>query len=284
MTVPDICFILYKPAVPGNIGASARAMKTMGFSELRLIDPADHLSDEAKMMAHGSHDILENCRVYDSYDEAVADISFVICTTAKKRSAKVDYIPAPRLAQFIAGKSAVTGKIAIVFGSEESGLPNEILLKANVGVTIPMATGYPSLNLSQAVMTIAYELSSGAERVDSEKEERGAERSSPKGAERSSPKGAERSGPTGEMNKQTDKSSLPIEPARNQQKQENATWQQLQERTTGILQEVGIHPPTPLYHRIIERMSMMSASDARLAHSVTARIMELLRKKKRLSR
>lgn len=242
MTVPDICFILYKPAVPGNIGASARAIKTMGFSELRLIDPADHLSDEAKMMAHGSHDILENCKVYDTFDEAVADISFVICTTAKKRSAKVDYIPAPRLAQFIADKSAVTGKIAVVFGTEESGLPNHILLKANVGVTIPMATGYPSLNLSQAVMTIAYELSAGAERVSS------------------------------------DESTLPKEPARNQKKQESATWQQLQERTTEILQEAGIHPPTPLYHRIIERMSMMEASDARLAHSVTSRILELIKK------
>ena len=241
MTVPDLCFILYKPAVPGNIGASARAMKTMGFSELRLIDPADHLSDEAKMMAHGSHDILENCRVYDSYDEAVADISFVICTTAKKRSAKVDYIPAPRLAQFISEKAAVTGKIAIVFGSEESGLPNHILLKANVGVTIPMATNYPSLNLSQAVMTIAYELSAGAERVISVQSSRG-------------------------------------------RKQESATWEQLQERTTGILREAGIQPPTPLYHRIIERMSMMSASDARLAHSVTSRILEMLKNRNRTDR
>jgi tRNA/rRNA methyltransferase len=265
MTVPDLCFILYKPAVPGNIGASARAMKTMGFSELRLIDPADHLSDEAKMMAHGSHDILENCRVYDSYDEAVADISFVICTTAKNRSAKVDYIPAPRLAQFIAGKSAVTGKIAIVFGSEESGLPNHILLKANVGVTIPMATGYPSLNLSQAVMTIAYECSAGAERVDSPEVERRspgeAERVGSEKEKREIPGGTVRSGQTGEL-----------------QNQEHATWQQLQERTTGILQKAGIQPPTPLYHRIIERMSMMSASDARLAHSVTSRIQELLKK------
>lgn len=284
-----ICFILYKPAVPGNIGASARAIKTMGFSELRLIDPADHLSDEAKMMAHGSHDILENCKVYGTFDEAVTDISFVICTTAKKRSAKVDYIPAPRLAQFIADKSAVTGKIAVVFGTEESGLPNHILLKANVGVTIPMATGYPSLNLSQAVMTIAYELSAGAERVVSE------------GEENETQGRAERSGPAGEINKQADENNLPDEsfhdgenqderkvpgePADNHDtepvSQSKDTWQQLQERTNEILQQSGIQPPTPLYHRIIERMSMMKASDARLAHSVTARIMELLRNRDR---
>lgn len=299
MTVPDLCFILYKPAVPGNIGASARAIKTMGFSELRLIDPANHLSGEAKMMAHGSHDILENCRVYASYDEAVADISFVICTTAKKRSAKVDYIPAPRLAQFIAGKSAVTGKIAIVFGSEESGLPNHILLKANVGVTIPMATGYPSLNLSQAVMTIAYELSAGAERVGSTGEEgvvsAGKEGETPASSasvssevkEKRSPGGTEKSSPAGELHQQqgdsdlTDERRLPKGSIHDQKNQEKATWQQLQERTTEILQEAGIRPPTPLYHRIIERMSMMKASDARLAHSVTSRIMDLLRNRNR---
>ena len=57
-----ICFILYKPAVPANIGAAARALKTMGFRELRLIDPANHLSAEARMLAHGSNDILESAR------------------------------------------------------------------------------------------------------------------------------------------------------------------------------------------------------------------------------
>jgi tRNA/rRNA methyltransferase len=292
MTVPEICFILYKPAVPGNIGASARAIKTMGFSELRLIDPADHLSDEAKMLAHGSHEILENCKVYDTYDEAVADISFVICTTAKKRSAKVDYIPAPRLAQFIADKSAVTGKIAIVFGSEESGLPNEILLKANVGVTIPMATEYPSLNLSQAVMTIAYECSAGAERVEPASEESNLldEPSAPLSIERPLPeeqKSGTKSGRQVEApgdNTGNDRITDSPGPESYNQPQETSqqpkeTWLQLQERTTEILQEAGIHPPTPLYHRIIERMSMMKASDARLAHSVTARLINLLKNK-----
>ncbi|MCA1746914.1 MAG: hypothetical protein LC655_04400, partial [Bacteroidales bacterium] len=151
--------------------------------------------------------------------------------------------------------------------------PNHILLKANVGVTIPMATGYPSLNLSQAVMTIAYECSAGAERVSSEGEESGtpggAKKSGPEREESGTPGGAKRSGP---------------EPARNQKKQESATWQQLQERTTEILQEAGIHPPTPLYHRIIERMSMMEASDARLVHSVTSRIMDLLKNRNRTDR
>jgi hypothetical protein len=159
-----------------------------------------------------------------------------------------------------------------VFGSEESGLPNEILLKANVGVTIPMATVYPSLNLSQAVMTIAYELSQGAERVGSKDEKDrtsgGADRAGSDVKDNGTRGSVERRSP-GEEDEPGEAAKAP--------EQESATWQQLQERTNEILKEAGIHPPTPLYHRIIERMSMMKASDARLAHSVTSRIIELLK-------
>jgi tRNA/rRNA methyltransferase len=229
----EICFILYKPAVPGNIGASARAIKTMGFSELRLIDPADHLSDEAKMMAHGSHDILENCTIYNSYEKAVADIDFIVCTTAKKKSAKVDYIPSDQLGGFLSEKTSMVKKIGVIFGTEESGLPISILRDANVGISIPMAGNYPSLNLSQAVMIIAYELS---------------------------------------MMESTSQSD-------SFESQSEATWQELQNRTSYILKEVGIKPTTPLYHRIIERMSFLKASDARLAHSISSKIIDLVRHK-----
>ena len=88
----ELIFILYKPGVPGNIGAAARAIKTMGFSKLRLIDPpANHLSDEALMMAHGSHDILEKAEVFPSFNLAAHDIDFLVGTTAKKKSAHEDY-------------------------------------------------------------------------------------------------------------------------------------------------------------------------------------------------
>jgi tRNA/rRNA methyltransferase len=228
-----IIFILYKPAVPGNIGASARAIKTMGFSEFRLINPVDHLSDEAKMFAHGSRDILEKCTVYNTYEEAVEDIDFVVCTTAKKKSAKVDYIPSDKLAAFLTQKQSLVKNIGVVFGSEESGLPNSILRSANAGVTIPMAIDYPSLNLSQAVMVIAYELA----KKDN---------------------------------------SLSIEDSEEQEKE---TWQQLQQRTESILLEAGIKPATPLFHRIIERMSFMKAPDARLAHSISSKIADLVKKR-----
>ncbi|MCF8225497.1 MAG: hypothetical protein K9J30_06435 [Bacteroidales bacterium] len=226
----DICFILYRPAVPGNIGASARAIKTMGFDDLRLIEPADHLSDEARMMAHGSVDILEKAKIFTSFEEAAADLDLVIATTAKTKAAKVDYIRSDHLLKFLEDKGSMVKKAGIVFGTEESGLPGRIILNSNAGLSIPMETKYPSLNLSQAVMIIAYELCKSQDKaVDSVTEN-----------------------------------------------QPDPSWNELQERTSIILEKSGILPSTPLYHRIIERMSFLKASDARLVHSVTSRLMKVL--------
>ncbi len=155
----ELIFILYKPAVAGNVGAAARAMKTMGFSRLRLIDPCDHLSEEALMLAHGSNDILEKAEVFSDFEEAVKDIDFLIGTTAKKRSAKEDYPGPPEIRKTIDGKKENLKKVAMLFGTEESGLPNEYLLKCDTASTIPLKTTYPSLNLGQSVMLYAYELS-----------------------------------------------------------------------------------------------------------------------------
>lgn len=155
----ELIFILYKPAVPGNIGAAARAMKTMGFSRLRLIDPCDHLSDEARMLAHGSNDILEAAQVFKEFEEAVKDIDFLVGTTAKNRSAKEDYPSPANIREIIYSKKENIKKIAILFGTEESGLPNEYLLECDTASTIPLKTAYPSLNLGQSVMLYSYELS-----------------------------------------------------------------------------------------------------------------------------
>jgi len=231
-----LAFILYRPGVAGNIGASARAIKTMGFSDLRLINPVDHLADEARMMAHGSTDILEQSTVWENIDEAVADLDFTICTTAKPKNAKVDYIPSQELRDFIESKSPLAKKVGIIFGSEESGLPGSIIRKANAGVTIPMHTTYPSLNLAQAVMIIAYELSDLA----------------------STP-----------GHREMNDAAVP----------DKGSWKELEVRTTKILESAGIMDSTPLHHRILERMSFMKASDARLAHSVTRRILNLLERR-----
>lgn len=156
----QLIFIFYKPAVPENIGAAARAMNTMGFSEMRLIEPNKHLSTKARMLAHGSLDILENAKVFRNFEEATTDIVFKIATTAKKRSAKEDYLDPNELRTLLKNKSGTFDKAAIIFGTEESGLPNEIIAACDIASSIALANPYPSLNLGQAAMLYAYELSS----------------------------------------------------------------------------------------------------------------------------
>ena len=81
----NISFILVEPAVPENIGAAARAIKTMGFNDLRLVNPCDHLDMRAKMLAHASHEILENAKIFTNLSDAIADLDFTIATSAKQR-------------------------------------------------------------------------------------------------------------------------------------------------------------------------------------------------------
>lgn len=153
-------FILSGPAVPGNIGASARAMNTMGFSHLRLVNPADHLSTEARTLAHGSVHILEKAEVFSSFSEALSDIDFVIGTSARKKTSHYDYHRVELLPEMIRKKGSSIMNVAIAFGKEESGLSNEEMSRCDIISYVPMVAAYPSLNLSQAVMVYAYILSS----------------------------------------------------------------------------------------------------------------------------
>lgn len=134
-------------------------MKTMGFSHLRLIAPCDHLGDDARMLAHGSHDILESALLFDKFESAVADLDLVVCTTAKGRSAKHDYHSSRTIRKQLENKQEQLQKVGILFGTEESGLPNALVLQSDMAMSIPMTGSYPSLNLAQAVMITAYELS-----------------------------------------------------------------------------------------------------------------------------
>jgi len=155
----SICFILVEPAVPENVGAAARAIKTMGFTDFRLVNPCDYLGTKAKMLAHASHEILENAKVFTSLAEATKDLDFIIATTAKQRWIKLDIIPSNELIKFIEEKENTISKIGIVFGREESGLTNEEISICNRVSTIPLASPYPSINLAQTVMIYAYTLS-----------------------------------------------------------------------------------------------------------------------------
>lgn len=155
----EVSFILVEPAVPENVGAAARAIKTMGFSNLRLVNPCDHLDMKARMLAHASNDILENAKVYQSFEEAIKDVDFVFATSAKQRWVKLDIIPCNDLTDFIEKKGDTINSIAIVFGREESGLTNEEIALCHRVSNIPLKTQYPSLNLAQSVMIYAYTLS-----------------------------------------------------------------------------------------------------------------------------
>ena len=152
--------MLVEPAVPENIGAAARAINTMGFCELRLVKPSNHLADKAKWLAHGSIDILEKAAVFDNFPEAIDDLDFVIGTTAKSRSAKHDYYSPEEARQLVGKKGASIHKVGIIFGREESGLTNQELALCDIASSIPLKNPYPSINLGQSVMLYSYVFSS----------------------------------------------------------------------------------------------------------------------------
>lgn len=152
--------ILVSPARPENVGAAARAMKTMGFSELRIVNSSVWQDAAAYRVAHGASDILDNVRQYPDLTTALADVDFSIATTARSR-ARYHYYATPQQAEAILKeKQHWLNRLALIFGCEESGLTNEELALADVLTGIPMAVDYPSLNLGQAVMVLCYQFSS----------------------------------------------------------------------------------------------------------------------------
>ena len=155
----DVTFILVEPARAGNVGAAARALKTMGFSQLRIVGSEGITDDQtARAFAHGSTDILESAVYYRSLAAAVADRDMVVGTTGRRRGKREDYFTPREVCQMCLGEER-GARIAVVFGREESGLSNEELDLCQIASAIPMRRPYPSLNLGQAVMVYAHELS-----------------------------------------------------------------------------------------------------------------------------
>ncbi len=153
-------FILSSPAREENVGAAARAIKTMGMAQLRLVNPlCDHMGERAIATAHGSREILEEAAVFASLPEAAEDLSLLIGSAAKKRNIREDRHPLNALPDLLKRKGDMLRRVGIVFGGEESGLSNRELDQCDLLTTIPMARKYPSLNLGQAVMVYASTLS-----------------------------------------------------------------------------------------------------------------------------
>ena len=153
-----IHIVLVATRHPGNIGAAARAMKTMGLEQLTLVAPAQFPHAEATARASGADDVLARAGVVATLPEAVADCGLVYATSARSRSQYYwpTYTPreaAPRILAAAAG-----GAAALVFGTERTGLSNDELGLCQALVQIPAMAGFDSLNLAQAVQIIAYEL------------------------------------------------------------------------------------------------------------------------------
>ncbi|HEH9440803.1 tRNA/rRNA methyltransferase [Aeromonas sobria] len=151
-------FVLVAPARPANVGAAARAMKTMGFDAMRLVASRVHEEEEASWVAHGAQEILTQAEAFDTLPEALADMDLVIATTARERGRYQHYLTPGEIREQIRAKPSL-GKVAIVFGCEESGLSNEQLAEVDLISYLPLKVSYPSLNLGQAIMLYAYEMS-----------------------------------------------------------------------------------------------------------------------------
>ena len=142
---------------PGNIGATARAMKNMGILDLALVEPKEFPSDVATFRSKAAKDILEKASVHISLEEAISECELVVGTSARGRTVPWPVLN-PREAAEEMHKSSRNGKVAIVFGREDRGLTNEELGLCNFHVHIPSDPEYSSLNLSQAVQILAYEI------------------------------------------------------------------------------------------------------------------------------
>ncbi|MDY7578445.1 RNA methyltransferase [Herbaspirillum sp. RTI4] len=151
-------FVLVNTSRPGNIGAAARAMKTMGFSELVLVNPRfpDPANEpEAVAFASGALDILQSARIVGSVEEALEGCNFAAAVSARLREFSPPIVAPRALAAQLAGDAALHA--AFLFGNERFGLPNEAVQKCNVLINIPANPAYSSLNLAQAVQVLAYE-------------------------------------------------------------------------------------------------------------------------------
>jgi TrmH family RNA methyltransferase len=151
-----ISVVLYEPQDPVNIAATVRAMKNMGVSSLRLVRPVTYDPVRLEGIAHATWDVIDAIEHFDDFDSAVSDCVRLLGFTARRRAAKWQLFD-PRSAATDALDHVAEGRVGIVFGREDTGLPNDVLDRIHAAVTIP-TTEHASLNLAQAVLLALYEL------------------------------------------------------------------------------------------------------------------------------
>jgi len=153
--MPQIRVVLCRPSHPGNIGSAARAMKTMGLTDLRLVQPERYPAKEAQWMATNAGDVLENAVVHESLLDAIKDCTASFAMSARGREWSPQVLDVRNAA---AQAVQIDGPVAFVFGNETAGLTNEEMFACQYLVHIPASREFSSLNLAQAVQVVAYEL------------------------------------------------------------------------------------------------------------------------------
>ena len=155
----NIRVVPVEPASEGNVGSVCRALKNFGFDDLVLVKPCK-LGDYAKAMASHAQDLLERATLVDSVEEALEGVNLTIGTTGKPGSSsrehsRMPYFSPAEVKTMLEDKQ---GTVALLFGKEDHGLPNEIIQRCDVVLTIPTSDDYPVINLSHAVTVVLYEL------------------------------------------------------------------------------------------------------------------------------
>ncbi len=151
-------FVLVRPSHPGNIGAAARAIRTMGFTRLVLVAPHKFPHADVAALAAGAEDVLEGIVVVPTLAEAIVDCTFTLGCTARRRGVPLpEFMPREAAVRAVQA-STQGGEVALLFGNERTGLENDELMLCNAAVHIPSDPAFSSLNLAQAVQVLAYEL------------------------------------------------------------------------------------------------------------------------------
>jgi tRNA/rRNA methyltransferase len=150
--------VLSNPTGPGNIGASARAIKSMGLERLVLVNPRTFPDARARETAMGAADVLEAARVCATLDEALAGTSLAVALSARPRDLSPLVLDAREASRLAIEEALAGGEVAFVFGTEASGLSNDEVMRCQRVARIATSAGFPSLNLAAAVQVIAYEV------------------------------------------------------------------------------------------------------------------------------
>lgn len=154
----DIIIILVEPQSPGNIGMACRAMKNMGFTQMRIVKGCDRFDPESLKFAVAARDLLESASVFPDLASAIADCTLTVGTTRRHGKYRQEILSPPEVAALFREQVTPECRAAVVFGREDSGLTTEELSLCRWHATIPTSNEYGSLNLAQSVLLFCYEL------------------------------------------------------------------------------------------------------------------------------